>query len=243
MSFSPRVREDVLVACKRHCCLCEEYKALKIEIHHIKQKCEGGSDTFDNAIPLCFDCHGDMRSYDHKHPKGAKYSENELKRRRDGWYLRAEALSVPSRSQTSYIAQISNHDISIFQELNNILPSNYCSILRQSAFGDHRTGELLEPFYNFLEKCNDPTFMFQDHEFEQEKNILKEKADSLINYVSPYMESAGSNMYRIGPTEGSLGSDIEQMNYWSGIISKAWDYVSSFCESYDNLLRQKTMKL
>ena len=31
-----------------------------MELHHIKQVAYGGEDTFENCIPLCFDCHADM---------------------------------------------------------------------------------------------------------------------------------------------------------------------------------------
>jgi 5-methylcytosine-specific restriction endonuclease McrA len=53
MSFPADVREKALVACARRRCLCHEFKGLKIELHHIVQKAEGGEDTFENCIPLC----------------------------------------------------------------------------------------------------------------------------------------------------------------------------------------------
>lgn len=57
-----------------------------IELHHIKQKSEGGDDSYDNCIPLCFNCHADVGAYNTKHPKGRKYSEAELKEHRNIWY-------------------------------------------------------------------------------------------------------------------------------------------------------------
>lgn len=57
-----------------------------MEIHHIKARADGGEDTFENAIPLCFDCHAIVRQYDPKHPKGIKFTESELKMHRDKWY-------------------------------------------------------------------------------------------------------------------------------------------------------------
>lgn len=59
MSFPQKVKEDVFVASQRHCCLCHKFCGVKIEIHHIVLASEGGRDTFDNAIALCFDCHAD----------------------------------------------------------------------------------------------------------------------------------------------------------------------------------------
>src|SRR5436190_14761111 len=86
MSFPKQVADRALVACGRCCCICHEFCGLKVELHHIKMKSRGGKDSFDNCIPLCFNCHGDMRSVDHRHPKGRKYTESELKNHRDSWY-------------------------------------------------------------------------------------------------------------------------------------------------------------
>ena len=47
-------------------------------------------DTFENCIPLCFDCHADMGKADPKHPKGKHYSESELIQHRDSWYKKIE---------------------------------------------------------------------------------------------------------------------------------------------------------
>lgn len=94
MSFASETKEQALVACMRSCCICHRFRGIKIELHHIVHKSEGGTDLFDNCIPLCFDCHGDMRSYDHNHPKGTKYSPSELKRHRDEWYKKVRELPI-----------------------------------------------------------------------------------------------------------------------------------------------------
>lgn len=86
MPFSQKVVEDALVACGRRCCLCHKFCGCNMEIHHIVQHADGGPDDFDNAIPLCFDCHADMGKMDPHHPKGRGYTSNELKRHREHWY-------------------------------------------------------------------------------------------------------------------------------------------------------------
>lgn len=86
MSFPDGVRTNVLLKCKRHCCLCGKYSGIYMELHHIKQKADGGKDTEDNCIPLCFKCHADVRSYNPHHPKGLKYGDKELIARRDAVY-------------------------------------------------------------------------------------------------------------------------------------------------------------
>lgn len=86
VGFPKDVKERAAVACNRCCCLCHQFKGLKLEFHHIKQRADGGEDTFENCIPLCFDCHGDMGGVNPRHPKGNAYSERELRMHRDKWY-------------------------------------------------------------------------------------------------------------------------------------------------------------
>ena len=62
-----------------------------MEIHHIIHKADGGKDTYENAIPLCFNCHADMGKTDPHHPKGREYTAEELKIHRDRWYNLVES--------------------------------------------------------------------------------------------------------------------------------------------------------
>lgn len=86
MPFDRDIRENALVAAARHCCVCHKYKGVKVEVHHIIPEEQGGKNTFENAIALCFDCHADAGHYFSKHPKGSKFSPDELKKHRDKWY-------------------------------------------------------------------------------------------------------------------------------------------------------------
>ena len=86
MPFSEKIKEDAMIACGRSCCICHKFCGNKMEVHHIKTQRDGGDDTFDNAIPLCFDCHAEVKSYNPHHPKGIKFTDSELKRHRDEWY-------------------------------------------------------------------------------------------------------------------------------------------------------------
>lgn len=83
MAFPPRIVEDLLVACERHCCLCHKPCGVKIEVHHIVPAERGGDDSADNAIALCFDCHAEVEHYNTKHPRGRRYTASELRRRKD----------------------------------------------------------------------------------------------------------------------------------------------------------------
>lgn len=93
MGFPSDIQEKALVACARSCCLCHKFCSFKIELHHIIQKADAGEDTFDNCIPLCLDCHADVKAYNLRHPKGKKYTESELKAHRDQWYQKNQNIN------------------------------------------------------------------------------------------------------------------------------------------------------
>lgn len=86
MSFPADIRTKVLLWCDRHCCLCKKACDVNIEVHHLLPKAKRGTDEIDNAIPLCFDCHGRVEHYNPKHPKGNMYKIEELKARRNQIY-------------------------------------------------------------------------------------------------------------------------------------------------------------
>jgi hypothetical protein len=48
---------------------------------------EGGPDTYDNGIPVCFECHADIHSYNPNHPRGRKFQPSELRAHREQWLL------------------------------------------------------------------------------------------------------------------------------------------------------------
>lgn len=95
MGFSDNVKDRAFAACARHCCICHKYCGTKMQLHHIKQKADGGEDTFDNAIPLCLNCHADMGRADPKHVLGRHFTEDELKMHRDNWYEKQQIQRAP----------------------------------------------------------------------------------------------------------------------------------------------------
>jgi hypothetical protein len=66
--------------------VCHEFAGRNVNVHHIIQECDGGSNTLDNAIALCFNCHAEAGHYNPNHPLGTKYSPEELRRHRDQWW-------------------------------------------------------------------------------------------------------------------------------------------------------------
>ena len=101
MPFSEDIKIKALVSCGRKCCICHKFCGNNMEIHHIKAKADGGDDSFGNAIPLCFDCHAEVRQYDPRHPKGIKFSEKELILHRDNWYKKIKQENQQDNDKVS----------------------------------------------------------------------------------------------------------------------------------------------
>lgn len=93
MPFSQEVKTKAMVACGRFCVICHKFCGNNMEVHHIVAESEGGCDNYDNAIPLCFDCHAEVRQYDPKHPKGIRFTKDELIQHRDNWYKKISQSS------------------------------------------------------------------------------------------------------------------------------------------------------
>lgn len=162
-----------------------------MEVHHIKQRSEGGADTLDNAISLCFDCHGDMRSYDHNHPKGLKYTRNELVRRRDEWYA-----IVKQKGKTSKNESVSETDKTVFHHLTKILPWNGSILfIRDNNFaGFSFDSNRLNDLYFFKDACSNPSFKFEDSVLEQERSTL-------LLHLNDFVRAIGRYTFRVNNTE------------------------------------------
>ncbi len=143
MGFGKETKEQALVASARHCCVCHKYKGLKVEVHHIIPQHKGGANSYDNAIALCFDCHCDAGHYNDQHPRGIKFSPNELRKHRDSWYelVRENRIEPADQNQlhTRYlmcedldaVKEVLSGDFSNFPIKDLYLVSNNVSIFFQ----------------------------------------------------------------------------------------------------------------
>lgn len=94
--FSKNIIEDVLIKCRRHCCVCDKWCGQKIEVHHIDNPSDNSE---NNALPVCFGCHADIKAYNPTHPKGRKYTKSELIRLKQITYAKYSSLEpnkIPS---------------------------------------------------------------------------------------------------------------------------------------------------
>jgi hypothetical protein len=86
MPFSQDIKAQALIAAGRCCCICHKFCGVRIECHHIIPEAQNGSNDLENCIALCFDCHAEVEHYNAQHPKGNKFTPEELRGHRDAWY-------------------------------------------------------------------------------------------------------------------------------------------------------------
>ena len=236
MGFPQKVKEDALVSCGRHCCLCHKFCGLKIEIHHIKPRAEGGPDTLDNAIPLCFDCHADMRTYDAQHPKGTKYSESELKKFKDNWFKKVKESGSFQFSESAPAT-----DKIIFEKLVSTLPwdGSLSFIYSHNFAGFPFMTDSLNQLSNFQCLTENPAFEFLDADLESAKSGLIFNINKFINLIGCNTFPAHNMGYNHVPPEWEIRNPD---NFWK-IVDEIQNTAQLVCSSYQDLIRMGRLKL
>jgi hypothetical protein len=182
MGFPPNVAERALLDCGRHCCICHKFCGFKIELHHIIQKADGGEDTYENCIPLCLDCHAEVKAYNPKHPKGRKYTESELQGHRDRWYEKVRS-SYAIIANPDYIKL----DSELFTKIRELLPSG--GAIRFMRFHDYAGSFRLsehDDLEEFLYQCEKPEFEFLDTDLEGFRVKLAEQIKKFVHMLGDY---------------------------------------------------------
>jgi hypothetical protein len=207
-----------------------------MEVHHIREESEGGDDSADNAIPLCFDCHADMRSYDHQHPKGNKYTESEVKRHRDNWY--AKVLGNTGLADKAVTVETDKH---VHQLLLKLLPwGRSISFISNNnfagfAFEKKRLDDLLEFEYH----CRNPAFEYIDPDLEGLRKTL-------LTQVDQFTQTLGENSFSSGnPGWSSVPAEWEetQPDRFNRVVSALHDTARLIVTTYGDLIRTATRKL
>ncbi len=238
MGWSREVKETVLVKCGRHCCICHKFCGLKMELHHIKLKSEGGMEDEDNCIPLCFDCHADQSSYDKKHPKGTKYSEKELKMHRDKWYGLAEQNL--GTGTNDHLEQ----DRATFNDIINFLPNNPAiDYLRVVDMGGWKINmDKLASLYVLTHEMNlKPWIEFFDSDIESLKLSLKKSIEEFESFFAvktfPVKEMHGNHNWIPRSTDyykdEEYRTTCEKLNKLADVI----------VHNYDEFIRLSRKKL
>lgn len=191
MSKWDEVKLEVLLRCKRYCCYCERYFGRDIEVHHITQRADGGEDSLDNAIPLCFGCHSEIGSYNPKHPKGNRFKPEELKIIRDRFYLKAESLMRRPDS-------ISELDNKLLSELKD----DYTDVLEYCIRTDFSC-EFVD--INLCDKiCELGYYKWSQKKYKFSSIQLENLKDELLRYLSELTYYLSNEYLRLHEASGML---------------------------------------
>jgi HNH endonuclease len=236
MPFSPDVKIRALVACGRCCCICHKFCGIKIECHHIVQEANGGPNTIENCIPLCFDCHADMLSYDDNHPKGTKYRPEELRFHRDSWFTK-----VCTARPADYTAEHLKLDQSLFKRILRLLPWNgSIGFINTNNFAGFSFECSSLRDLNDFDACNeDPGWEFIDPTLEVVRATLAQ-------HVSRFLGLIAVNTF---PTHNSGRSSVpqewedQQPERFANVVQDIHETAQQCVDSYRTLIREGRHRL
>jgi hypothetical protein len=132
-------RDDVaklLAACHRRCCICHRFCGVKIETDHIRPTADSGNDDISNAVPVCFDCHAEIHSYNDKHPRGRKFTSEELTEHKAQW------LKVCADKPESMLSAARDGDVGPLQALVDELEYNGTVVQQSQSSNESTRGAL-----------------------------------------------------------------------------------------------------
>ena len=215
MGFEKEIKEQAAIASKRICCICKKFCGRNMEFNHIVPRSQGGEDTFENCIPVCFDCHSDVGHYNIKHPKGNKYSQQELTIYRDEHYQKVKEGYYDNVKYDDY----DEEDIRIIKSIKGVLIElEIIDDIEKNSFDigfDNRIFNNVDYFHEFINKRkNTPSNeLYKD-------NILK--LDSLLLELTEYLIS---NAHLTANPEMSLLNESVRYNddikaYLKGLVSE-----------------------
>lgn len=230
MTWPLAVSNEVFVKCGRHCCICHTFSGTKMELHHILERAKGGLDTVENCIPLCFDCHADVGHYNPNHPKGKKYTVDELKGHRDNWYQK-----VASGGGITVKAEFIALDKELFNKILNILPKDGSILfLRNNNFaGFSFPRESLNDLHSFEHECTHPDFEFLDPELEALRGELQKNIDAFTSEIGLSTFPANISGRNTVPPEW----EETQPERFDKVVNKLHELSSNICKNYDDLVK------
>jgi hypothetical protein len=236
MPFGQELKAEVLVACARRCCICHKFCGLKIECHHIIGEAGGGLNTSENCIPLCFDCHADMRSYDLMHPRGTKFQPEELRRHRDAWFAKvASAGGVVASPDHIPVDRV------VFQRFRDQYPwEPTFRWLKQQDFGGEFDNSFRDPLYALAQTADDPGDEFLDADLEGARGELVCSVQTFVHDLATVtFRSDGIADFFGVPPEWRY-KDYQRWHDTTSRLNREADHIVA---SYESLIRSGRARL
>lgn len=192
--FPRQAVDELLKACHRRCCVCHRFCGVKIETDHIVP---GGPDTIDNAIPVCFECHAEIHSYNDKHPRGRKFRPEELRGHKEQW------LEICTRRPEIFISASWDVDVGPLQALIDELEFNTVV----ADYSDPRT-----------QGC-----LFQDKQFQRaiQQGAIATLLEELKSSILDAYVAMGAANQRIS----SVSAQQKGSNSWAEAVNDAGDKI------------------
>jgi hypothetical protein len=236
MPFPPNIREEALVACGRHCCLCHRFVGTKIECHHIDPEADGGDDSLANCIPLCFDCHAEVQHYNPQHPKGTRFRSSELRAHRDRWLDR-----VSRTTPAIFDDERRSVDREVFNRIRSEIPEIFVrEYLKEHCWGQPINSDTLDKIYaidRFLQRLDseflDPTCEGYRASFLQAFRRFWNNEDFI--QISPLDHNP--KMYRI-PKAWTRSGDPEVRKQFYDCMNNLNRLSTEAFEEYEAMIRE-----
>ena len=217
MAFSPEKVSELLAQCHRRCCICHRFCGVKMETDHIRPQAEGGTDDIDNAIPVCFECHAEIHSYNDKHPRGRKFRPEELSTHKKQW------LEICAKYPDALVSASRNIDVGPVQalvdelEFNGRVAASPGSDVLGCLFSDDQFRRAIS---------SGSVSMLHD----DVRSALLEayfEMGSANSFIQAALQHAkGSNSYNTG-----MGVASERIKKAAGLISAARDALQKFLQT------------
>jgi hypothetical protein len=85
----------------------------------MQPEADGGANTLDNATVLCFDCHADAGHYNPRHPRGTKFSREELRAAKEEWFrtVKEGALTSPDADDVLHCRYLICRNLDVVTEI------------------------------------------------------------------------------------------------------------------------------
>jgi len=236
--FPPEVKEQAMVACGRRCCLCHKFCGVGMECHHIVQSADGGQDTQENCIPLCFDCHAEVGHYNNEHPKGVRFTAVELQAHRDRWFSKvANGQSV--QLSLDHIQQ----DQNLFKKVYVLLGGSRKMI----HFNDHDYANYYPTEYDM--RLIDLVHLKELPETEFFDFTMESVFSDLVKIIQDYQEAGMNRVWWNStglagvPSEWANGQEESEKRFWEAVkvmnekAQNIWEAFSQFVKEARRTLK------
>lgn len=173
---------ELLVSCHRHCCICHRFCGVKMETDHIVPSDEDGTDKIDNAIPVCLECHAEIHCYNTAHPRGRKYTAEELRQHKKQWLsicenkpdIFAQALHTSEVGPLNSLVDELEYNLEACERTGSLLNvQQFNEAIRRGAisFLEPDLKKTINSAYTKINHLNQLSDSFTHQDFTQRKSV------------------------------------------------------------------------